>query len=200
MGEGLSHWSSMVLRKSQTCFSDRHTHPNSMYSNFCHVLNATIVKSEDMTSYKLTVVADAVSSPENRNAEISIYSIDGNILLGKISVVQSGISDEDANAMIVVTRANYSNDFTAYLPLDGDLDCYVDLGDGDIEYIKRSAYEGITHKYSASDPTSFDVRISGKIQSLNSIYLRFHTITEVKQWGRLGLTSMDDAFHGNTVT
>ena len=29
-----------------------------------------------MTSYKLTVVADAVSSPENRNAEISIYSID----------------------------------------------------------------------------------------------------------------------------
>lgn len=41
MGEGLSHWSSMVLRKSQTCFSDRHTHPNSMYSNFCHVLNKT---------------------------------------------------------------------------------------------------------------------------------------------------------------
>ena len=39
MGEGLSHWSSMVLRKSQTCFFDRHTHPNSMYSNFCHVLN-----------------------------------------------------------------------------------------------------------------------------------------------------------------
>ena len=39
MGEGRSHWSSMVLRKSQTCFFDRHTHPNSMYSNFCHVLN-----------------------------------------------------------------------------------------------------------------------------------------------------------------
>ena len=38
MGEGRSHWSSMVLRKSQTCFSDRHTHPNSMYLNFCHVL------------------------------------------------------------------------------------------------------------------------------------------------------------------
>ena len=42
MGEGLSHWSSMVLRKSQTCFSDRHTHPNSMYSNFCHVLKSSI--------------------------------------------------------------------------------------------------------------------------------------------------------------
>ena len=39
MGEGLSHWSNMVLRKSQTYFFDRHTHPNSMYSNFCHVLN-----------------------------------------------------------------------------------------------------------------------------------------------------------------
>ena len=44
MGEGLSHWSSMVLRKSQTCFSDRHTHPNSMYSNFCHVLKTKVIK------------------------------------------------------------------------------------------------------------------------------------------------------------
>ena len=42
MGEGRSHWSSMVLRKSQMCFSDRHTHPNSMYSNFCHVLKLKI--------------------------------------------------------------------------------------------------------------------------------------------------------------
>ena len=42
MGEGLSHWSNMVLRKSQTYFFDRHTHPNSMYSNFCHVLNQNI--------------------------------------------------------------------------------------------------------------------------------------------------------------
>ena len=41
MDEGLSLWSSMVLRKSQTCFSDRHTHLNSMYSKFCHVLNQT---------------------------------------------------------------------------------------------------------------------------------------------------------------
>ena len=40
MGEGLSHWSSMALRKSQTYFFDRHTHPNSMYSNFCHVLKS----------------------------------------------------------------------------------------------------------------------------------------------------------------
>ena len=42
MGEGRSHWSSMVLRKSQTCFFDRHTHPSSMYSNFCHVLNPSV--------------------------------------------------------------------------------------------------------------------------------------------------------------
>ena len=47
MGEGLSHWSSMVLRKSQTCFFDRHTHPNSMYSNFCHVLKSAIKRTLD---------------------------------------------------------------------------------------------------------------------------------------------------------
>ena len=45
MGEGLSHWSNMVLRKSQTYFFDRHTHPNSMYSNFCHVLKILLKDS-----------------------------------------------------------------------------------------------------------------------------------------------------------
>ena len=50
MGEGLSHWSSMVLRKSQTCFFDRHTHPNSMYSNFCHVLKKRILSLHDFNA------------------------------------------------------------------------------------------------------------------------------------------------------
>ena len=163
-------------------------------------LDATIVKSEGETSYKLIVVADAVSSSENRNAEISIYSMDGNILLGKFYVVQSGISDEDVNAMIVVTRANYSNDFTAYLPLYGDLDCYVDWGDGDIEYFKGYYEENeVIHKYSVSEPTSFDVKISGKVQRLVSVMLTTHSIIEVKQWGRLGLTSMRAAFSGSTI-
>ena len=163
-------------------------------------LDATIVKSEGETFYKLTVVADAVSSSENRNAEISIYSMDGNILLGKVYVVQSGISDEDASTMIVVTRANYSNDFTAYLPLYGSLDCYVDWGDGDIEYFKgHYGANEVIHKYSVSDPTSFDVKISGKVQQLNSSGLTTHSIIEVKQWGRLGLTSMYQTFKGNTI-
>ena len=163
-------------------------------------LDATIIKSEGETSYKLTVVADAVSSPENRNAEISIYSIDGNILLGKIYVVQSGISDEDTNVMIVVTRANYSNNFTAYLPLNDDLDCYVDWGDGNIEYLKGNYYNRVVmHKYSVSVPMSFDVRISGKVGALNSYHLPIHTIIEVKQWGKLGLTSMNGAFANNSI-
>lgn len=38
MGEGPDHLLSMVLRQPQTCFTNRHTHPNSKYSNFCHVL------------------------------------------------------------------------------------------------------------------------------------------------------------------
>ncbi len=45
MEEGLSHWSNMVLRKSQTYFYDQHTHPNSMYSIFGHVLKANLIFS-----------------------------------------------------------------------------------------------------------------------------------------------------------
>lgn len=43
MDEELSRWSNMVLRKSQTRFSDRYIHPNSMHSNFCHVLNNLVL-------------------------------------------------------------------------------------------------------------------------------------------------------------
>ena len=53
MGEGLSHWSSMVLRKSQTYFFDRHTHPNSMYSNFCHVLKGNITNNKTGLKFAL---------------------------------------------------------------------------------------------------------------------------------------------------
>ena len=62
MGEGLSHWSSMVLRKSQTCFFDRHTHPNSMYSNFCHVL-----KNEIKLLYQLRYIKNYL----NRGGKIN---------------------------------------------------------------------------------------------------------------------------------
>ena len=57
MGEGLSHWSSMVLRKSQTYFFDRHTHPNSMYSNFCHVLkDLCLIRLEKCKTIRLVLV------------------------------------------------------------------------------------------------------------------------------------------------
>lgn len=69
MGEGLSHWSSMVLRKSQTCFSDRHTHPNSMYSNFCHVLKKDLYTYLSSYSFEVFCKQDLL---ETENTEIVI--------------------------------------------------------------------------------------------------------------------------------
>ena len=69
MGEGLSHWSSMVLRKSQTYFFDRHTHPNSMYSNFCHVLKYSMKKSIWDKILKVVIaVASAILGALGANA------------------------------------------------------------------------------------------------------------------------------------
>ena len=66
----------MVLRKSQTCFSDRHTHPNSMYSNFCHVLkkNTTSRSKETDNDAYTGPILSAVYMP----ASATIYNpLDG---------------------------------------------------------------------------------------------------------------------------
>jgi hypothetical protein len=112
--------------------------------------------------------------------------------------------------MVFIVNPNYSNDFTAYLPIDinSGFDCFVDWGDGTgMRYRKEddfNAYpEGernIHHRYEGlSVGRKFEVVVSGTVTSLRAsvIPLAFRSsVTEVKQWGKTGLTRMSHAFEG----
>ena len=161
-------------------------------------ISAVVTAGEATSSFVLTTTLAANDTDEMRASELSLFSSDGSTFLGSIGFVQLTDGAEDPDAMIFTTRANFSNDFTAYLPLYGNVDCFIDWGDGNVEYINGD-YDNdvISHVYDVSEPASFDVKIIGQVEQLSSYKITTHTITDVKQWGNVGLKSMYDAFKGN---
>lgn len=164
-------------------------------------LSAEVTSSSDETTHVVNVKALKNSGNVKRNATIQVYSKDGSVKLGTIELVQVSVHEENPNDMIFKVRVNYANDFTTYLPLTGSLDCYVDWGDGLVEYVKRSVSSSswVSHKYNVSTPTSFRVKISGTVPNISSSSLPAHSVQEVEQWGLTGLTSLSSAFTGNTL-
>lgn len=147
---------------------------------------------------------------ESRASVIDIVSTDGLGKIASIRVLQNGRNLDLEYAMVFIVNPNYSNDFTAYLPIDinNDFDCFVDWGDGTgMRYRMADGFnslpEGernIHHKYEGlTIGRRFEVVVSGTVTSLNAdvIPLPFRSsVVEVKQWGKTGLRSMDRAFAG----
>ena len=98
--------------------------------------------------------------------------------------------------MVFTVRANVPNDFTSELPLDGKIDCYVDWGDGSVDYYNSKP---VKHTYSSDAPASYVVRISGKVTRLDSGNIRNQSIVEVNQWGKTGLNLLQNAFYNNSL-
>ena len=159
-------------------------------------ISAVVTVGEATSSFVLTTTLAANDTDEMRASELSLFSSDGSTFLGSIGFVQLTDGAEDPEAMIFTTRANFSNDFTAYLPLYGEVDCFIDWGDGNVEYINGDN-DVISHVYDVSEPASFDVKVIGQVERLSSYNITTHTITDVKQWGNVGLRNMGNAFSGN---
>lgn len=173
-------------------------------------ISASCSSGQSSYEYVLTLAASANESMSKRASEVSLYSSDGNTLLATLELIQLSDTTVNPDEMILTMRVNYSNDFTAYLPLSGEVDCFVDWGDGTVErYVTEDMFwseEGIptvSHKYAYFDPTTIDVKISGYVEGLYSHWREgkfsesYHTVTAIKQWGNLGLKSMSYAFVNN---
>ncbi len=93
-------------------------------------------------------------------------------------------------------RANVPNDFIVELPLDGQIDAYVNWGDGSVDYYDSKP---VIHKYDTAVPASYVVEISGKVTALNSERIYAPSIVEVNQWGKTGLKSLRYAFINNSL-
>lgn len=159
------------------------------------------ISYSDGDNYTVTTIISENETSEKRSATIGLYSSDGKTYMGALEFVQSSPVEEEIANMVFIVRANWSNDFTAYLPIAGDYDCYIDWGDGQAEHISGYSYEweneGIEHIYNVTEPTSYTVRISGTVTSLNSRNIKAPCIEEVVQWGKTDLRNISAAFYGD---
>lgn len=172
----------------------------------------------DVHEYDVVFTVDPNGSEDARRTEVKLVSTIGSRPLANVLLQQRGRNNDLEMAMVITVRPNYSNDFTAYLPIDvspcGDdypLDCFIDWGDGtpgehvtmnDRRWELPESERAVHHKYENLDVgREFEVIISGTVSSLCADYIpkAFRSsVTEVKQWGKLGLKRMHNAFEGFT--
>ena len=169
-----------------------------LYSNIDDTVDwlKVSVKNKGNNSYQIIVAASRNTSDSKRYAEFTLYDESRTKELGHLEIVQLSEFSESTEDMIFTVRANVPNDFSSTLPLCGTVDCYIDWGDGSVEYCTSSFP---SHTYGITEPQSFRVTISGKVTGLNSSNINTPSIIEVNQWGNTGLTSMNNAFDNNTI-
>ena len=162
-------------------------------------LSAT-VEEIGTDQYKVVTTILENQGTEKRSASITLNSGDGLTYMGSLEYVQSSPNEEALEDMIFIVRANYSNDFTAHLPISGEFDCYIDWGDGQAEYARgghRWENAGINHTYKLKEPASYTVKITGRVTGLNSENIPAPCVAEVVQWGMTGLNDLNSAFENN---
>lgn len=152
--------------------------------------------SDNDIDYQLSFSVGRNTSRTRRTSVVGLFSSDGTVSLGRISVTQVTEGEENPDNMIFKVRASYANGFNVQLPLSGKVDCTIDWGDGSEP--ERITGRSPKHSY-PSVVSDYIVKISGKVTSLNSSGISVPTITEVLQWGYTGLTSMDNAFSSSAL-
>ena len=155
--------------------------------------------SEQGDFYWMDLVVDKNRSDLERNAILEIYTASNDTKMGECIIHQLSFETDNERAMILGVSANYANDGMVYLPIKGQVDCYIDWGDGSFDlldgYIDYDKW--ISHQYSYEVPTSFNVEIFGTVERLSSDQMPIvNGIREVKQWGDLGLRDINNAFYG----
>lgn len=156
-------------------------------------LTADTLKSGN--DYVLTMSALKNDTGAKRNGTVTLFSDMGE-RLGSIQIIQMAEKSDSPDDMVFTVRANVPNDFTSELPLDGEIDCYVDWGDGSVDYYNSKP---VKHTYSSDAPASYVVQISGKVTGLNSENIRMPSVVEVNQWGKTGLKYLHHAFCNNVA-
>jgi len=144
----------------------------------------------------LTVSVNANTGKEALGGTIAITGgKDANTTTFPVPVSQSGY---DENNLVLIYNIPADNKEAA-APLAGTVDCTIDWGDGTKEKVVVASP---THTYASAG--EYVVTISGAVSGLSTNSTKFSAnkgemrnyIVRVKQWGKTGLTSMNQAFYG----
>lgn len=140
----------------------------------------------------LTFTVAANTQGEERSSLIELNS--NGVVVETLLIYQYPYFDPAAFVVKVVPP---TSDKTVVLPLDGTVNVTIDWGDG-------SGAESVSepmpvHVY--AEEGEYVVTVKGSVTGLNNLNVSYKynksTITEVLQWGQLGLTSLESAFELN---
>ncbi len=140
----------------------------------------------------LTVTVNANTGKDPFNGTIAITGgKDANTETFRLPVSQSGY---DENNLVLIYNIPADNKEAA-APLAGTVNCTIDWGDGTKE---TAIVAAPTHTYASAG--EYVVTISGEVSGLSVYSTKFNVdkknyIVRVKQWGKTGLTSMNQAFY-----
>ena len=164
----------------------------------CDWVSSSVEASGETYTLRLTVASNHAGA--ERQTVISVLTADGATLQGQIAVAQMAAA-EGAQDMVLTVRANFANDFTVYLPLRGEADCFVVWGDGHMDHIDGYLDASwVSHRYAVSEPASFRVTVSGTVEQLCTVGIPVRAgIVSIDHWGDLGVQYADNAFSGLTT-
>ena len=189
--------------------------------DFPEWLSVSAEPKDENNAYDVKVEVLGNGNTSKRSYDITCYSDNGEIELGKITIIQYEVDGDGKMDMVFKVKVNFANDFTSVLPITAvfddvtmtrrEVDCYVDWGDGTIDHVTYESewneleeyYEDVVpevqHRYEGLEEGKiFEVRISGVLEALQILGLPDMTgIVEIVQWGNTGLKSMSSAFKGN---
>ena len=162
-------------------------------------------------SYYVSVSVSPNASGLKRSVSIPVTNTMDGAVLGTVEILQLAGNDGSEMDLVFEVRANVSNDYTVYLPInphDSDNDFTVFWGDGKFSYYNHDDWSGsfedgpVHHYYEGITGAgkNFTVTVSGTVRHLYSgnIIEGYRTaIIAVKQWGHTGLTDMGGAFEKN---
>ena len=157
------------------------------------------VRTETVT---LQVAANSAGTP--RQAEVALVS--GGVTVETVIVFQ--MADYDPALFVLEAQAREltgsaaSYSMKVYLPLYGDVDVTVDWGDGSSEEVKKTVSTAaalVQHTY--TETGTYYITVNGSAGALKGTSINKNAapaVTRILQWGRLGVTSLEDAFKNNT--
>lgn len=139
----------------------------------------------------LTFTVAANSDSVERSSLIELNS--NGVVVETLLIYQYPYFD---TAAFVVRVVPASADKTASLPLAGTVDVTINWGDGTAE----EAVTNVAPTHTYAEAKEYIVTVKGSVSELNNLKVNTKyrsTITEVLQWGQLGLTSLKSAFDTN---
>ncbi len=164
------------------------------WSYVCDDADSWLTVECDGDNLTVTVTALNDAQSETREGIITVTASDGaeNIAEAQITVTQETAQTGDA---LILTYRITEAGTEVTLPLFTKVNCIVDWGDGsDVQSVTTTLP---THTYSSTG--EYDVTVTGSVSTLNgssftTLTAPNTTLIAIKQWGDLGLTSMQTAF------